>query len=362
MRPRVRRVFSELNYLDTLLVAVPIAAMLEYFLHAAPLYVFLFSGLGIVPLASLMGRATDHMARRFGEGIGGLLNATFGNAAELIIGAFALKEGLLSLVKASITGSIIGNVLLVFGISAVAGGVRHKILRFNRTAASLASTMLVLSAAALVIPAIHHRMASARGERELSLEIAVVLIVTYLLSLIFTLRTHRQLYDSESSDRADDLDGEQPWSATVALSVLLLSTGLIAWMSELLVGAVKGAAGSLGMNDIFVGVILVAVIGNAAEHSTAVMMAHKGKMDVAIQIALGSSTQIALFVAPVLLFSSYLIAPAPMDLLFSTLEVVAVVLAVAIGAFIAQDGESNWMEGVQLVAVYLILAVAFFNL
>lgn len=354
-----------LNPLNLLIVLAPVALMLHYTLHAESLYVFVASGLSIIPLASLMGRATEYLADRLGEGIGGLLNATFGNAAELIIGGFALHAGLLDLVKASIAGSIIGNVLLVFGLSVVAGGMRYPCVRFNRTAASLGSTMLLLSAAALVVPAIHHMVIGGSvltAERELSFEIAVVLIVTYFLSLIFTLKTHRQLYIGRTGALDEPHRATGRWSLRKSAAVLLASTAGIAWMSELLVSAAEGAAASLGMNDVFIGVILIAIIGNAAEHSTAIMMARKNRMDISVNIALGSSIQIALFVAPVLVFLSYFIAPAPMNLIFTTLEVVAVVLAAAIMAFITQDGESNWMEGVQLIAVYMILGIAFYNL
>jgi Ca2+:H+ antiporter len=223
--------------------------------------------------------------------------------------------------------------------------------------------MLLLSAAALVVPAIHHRVVGGPAhlaERELSVEIAVVLILTYAASLFFTLKTHRQLYTGRSGERGEHSD--TGWSSAVSVSVLLAATAGIAWMSEFLVGAAEEAASVLGMNDIFVGVILIAIIGNAAEHSTAVMMAMKDRMDIAINIALGSSIQIALFVAPLLVFLSHIIAPAPMNLLFTPLEVISVVLAVTLIAFITQDGESNWMEGVQLLAVYVILAIAFFNL
>jgi Ca2+:H+ antiporter len=360
MKPLIRHV----TILDSLLLLLPIAILLEYVVHAGSIYIFLVSGLSIVPLASLMGRATEQLANRLGEGLGGLLNATFGNAAELIIGGFALRAGLLNLVKASITGSIIGNVLLVFGLSVLVGGAKRTCLRFNRTAASLGSTMLLLSAAALVVPAIHHRVVGGPAllaERELSLEIAVVLILTYAASLFFTLKTHRQLYIGSAAEKGSSEHGSS-WPTAVGFSVLMVSTAGIAWMSEFLVGAAQEAGSVLGMNDIFVGVILIAIIGNAAEHSTAVMMAMKDRMDIAINIALGSSIQIALFVAPLLLFLSYFIAPAPMNLLFTPLEVISVVLAVSLIAFIVQDGESNWMEGVQLLAVYVILAIAFFNL
>jgi len=351
------------NWLLLLLAFVPIALVLELGAHVEGLPVFLTSALAIVPLAALMGRATEDLAERLGEGIGGLLNATFGNAAELIIAIVALRAGLVDLVKASITGSIIGNVLLVFGFSALYGGIRYQRQTFNATAASLGTTMLLLSAIGLVIPAIFHiivRDSPNVPEGALSLEIAMVLMATYILSLAFTLKTHRHLYVGEAGAMKDV--EHAPRSITSAIVLLLAATTGVAVMSELLVGAVQPAAESFGMTPVFVGVILVAIVGNAAEHSTAVLMAGKNRMDAAINIAVGSSIQIALFVAPLLVFLSYAIAPRPMDLIFTTLEVVSVAIAVGIIAFISLDGETHWMEGVQLLAVYVILAMAFYFL
>jgi Ca2+:H+ antiporter len=343
-------------------VFIPVALLLEYVVHASALAIFLTSAAAIIPLAALMGRATEQLAERLGEGPGGLLNATFGNAAELIIAVIALRAGFIDLVKASITGSIIGNVLLVFGASALWGGVKFERQQFNRTAAGLSSTLLVLSAIALVIPAIFHIVVgdtAAVSERTLSVEISVVLILTYALSLYFTLRTHRHLYVGEAGAHTDELTPGRP-SVGKAVGLLLAATAGVALMSEMLVGAVEETAETFGMNEVFVGVILVALIGNAAEHSSAILMAARNKMDAAITIAVGSSIQVALFVAPVLVFLSYLIAPAPMDLRFTTLEVVAVGISVWIMSIVAQDGESNWMEGVQLLAVYAILGLAFY--
>lgn len=346
-----------------LLVFVPVALVLEYVVHAGGILVFGASAIAIIPLAGLMGRATERLAERLGEGVGGLLNATFGNAAELIIAIVALRAGLYDLVKASITGSIIGNILLVFGLSALWGGIRHQTQRFNATASALGATMLLLAAIGLVVPAIFHMVGSGgmavATERTLSLEIAIVLMVTYVLSLVFALRTHRHLYVGAAGEmEAAGMHG------SVRSSVLLLlgSTVGVAVMSELLVGSVEQAAETFHMNEIFVGVILVAIIGNAAEHSSAILMAGKNRMDTAINIAVGSSIQIALFVAPLLVFLSYLIGPRPMDLVFTTFEVVAVAIAVGIMAFISQDGETHWMEGVQLLAVYVILGLAFYFL
>jgi Ca2+:H+ antiporter len=330
------------HWLLLLLAFIPVALVLEHGVHAPALWVFVASAAAIVPLAAVMGRATEQLAERLGEGVGGLLNATFGNAAELIIAVVALRAGLFDLVKASI--------------------VKYERQHFNPTAASLSSTLLVLSAVSLLVPAIFHLIVGNTAlvsERTLSVEIAVVLIVTYVLSLVFTLRTHRHLYVGLADPHADAPAAERT-PVTRAVVLLLLATAGVAVMSELLVGAVQETAEQFGMNEVFVGVILVAFIGNAAEHSSAILMAARNKMDAAITIAVGSSIQVALFVAPTLVFLSYLLAPAPMDLRFTTLEVVAVGISVWIMALVAQDGESNWMEGVQLLAVYVILALAFF--
>jgi len=352
------------NLLNWLLVFVPVAIALELS-HASALAIFIASALAIVPLAGWMGRATEHLAERLGEGIGGLLNATFGNAAELIIAIMALRKGLFDVVKASITGSIIGNVLLVMGVSILAGGLKYRQQKFNTTAAMLGSTMLALSAIGLLLPAVFHFLVrgnqSAR-EQDLSLEISLVLFITYILSLVFTLRTHAHLYTGVGhGEEEDEAIGTRGWSQRRSALTLLVATGLVALMSEFLVGAVEEASHALGLTDVFVGVVLVAIIGNAAEHSTAVLVALKNKMDLALNIAIGSSMQIALFVAPVLVFVSYLFGP-PMNLLFTPLEVIALVVAVAVVALIAQDGESNWMEGVLLLAVYTMLGMTFYFL
>ena len=365
----LKEFFAPKNFLNYLLVFVPVAAVLEL-RHANSTAIFMTSALAIIPLAGLMGRATEHLAERLGQGIGGLLNATFGNAAELIIALMALHAGLYDVVKASITGSIIGNVLLVLGLSVLAGGLKFPQQKFNQTAAMMGSTLLALSAIGLVVPGIFHSLATGSGkatasahEQDLSLEIAIVLFITYILSLIFTLKTHTHLYvGDDPGEEAEEAAGTKGWSQTQSVLVLLGATVLVAVMSEFLVGAVEETAKKLGLTEVFVGVILVAIIGNAAEHSTAVMMAMKNKMDLALNIAIGSSMQVALFVAPVLVFASYVMAKRPMDLRFTTLEIVAIVVAVAVVALIAQDGESNWMEGVLLLAVYTILGMAFYYL
>jgi Ca2+:H+ antiporter len=347
------------------LALIPLALAVGYLTPERHTLVFGTSALAILPLAAAIGRATDALAGRLGGGIGGLLNATFGNAAELIIGALALTRGHVDLVKASLTGSIIGNVLLVFGAATLIGGLRHPVQRFNRTAAGLGTTMLLLSVVALVVPAVFHRLAHAQLDVELRMdtEIAVVLLVTYGLSLVFTLRTHRDHYGVPAAEPAAGGDAAARDRSTGRwVAVLLAATAAVAVVSELLVSAVAATAKTLGMTELFVGVVIVALIGNAAEHLSAVTLAADDHMDAALAIAVGSSTQIALFVAPVLVLLSYAIAPAPMDLRFTTFELVAIAAAVLAIGFIAHDGETHWMEGVQLLAVYTILALGFFFL
>jgi Ca2+:H+ antiporter len=376
-----------------LLAFVPLAALARG-LRWGGIATFVFAGLAIIPLAGLMGNATEQLAARLGTGVGGLLNATFGNAAELIIALMAMRQGLYDVVKASLTGSIIGNVLLVLGFSMLLGGARRERQTFDRAAAAVGSTLLALAAIGLVVPAIFHHIADdavarraltpareAAIERSLSLEISIVLFATYVLSLLFSLRTHRHLYAGQQQIAGghgprtgeppvgDAAPGGQPlqpahaqWPLRRAVTQLVGATALVGWMSELLVGAVEEASHALGLTEVFVGVIVVAVIGNAAEHSTAVMMAVKNKMDLALNIAIGSSIQIALFVAPALVFASHLMPHGPMDLRFSLFEVVAVAIAVGAVNLVAQDGESNWLEGALLVAVYCVLGIAFYFL
>ena len=348
--------------LNWMLLLVPIAIVLEL-MHADPAYIFIASGLAIIPLAGWMGRATEWMSEQLGQGVGGLLNATFGNAAELIIAIMALRAGLHDVVKASITGSIIGNILLVLGLAFIAGGLKFPKLKFNQTAASLSSILLALSVIALIVPALFHQLSGAAEaqERTLSLEISIVLVITYVLSLIFALRTHKHLYVGHGDEQSHEAMGMHHKPLWVAGLILLVATGFVALLSEFLVGAVEHTAEQFGMSDIFVGVFIVALVGNAAEHSTAVLVAMKNKMDLAVNIAVGSSLQVALLVAPVLVFVSYLFGK-PLDLLFTTFEIAAIALSVGILNLIAIDGESNWMEGVLLLAVYSILGLAFYAL
>jgi Ca2+:H+ antiporter len=364
--------------LDWLLVFVPIAILLRFVpSFDNPTALFIVSCIAIIPLAGWMGKATEHLSEHLGQGVGGLLNATFGNAAELIIALFALSKGLEGVVKASITGSIIGNVLLVLGLSILAGGSKFKQQFFNRTATSTAATALTLAAVALLVPTIFHEVAdkvpvvnggwTPAKEQTLSLAIAIVLFVTYIGTLYFSLVTHKDLFmgealqgASEEVGKAEEAAGDH-WTKGKSITVLLVATAFVALISEFLVGAVEAARGELGFTEVFVGVIVVAIIGNAAEHSSAILMAMRNKMDLSLSIALGSSLQIALFVAPILVFASYLFGK-PMNLEFTIPEVVAVIASVLIAQQISSDGESNWMEGLQLLALYAILGILFYFL
>ena len=361
---------STVQPLDWLLLAAPAALAIKFVPGwQNDTLLFAIAALAVIPLAGWLGRATEQLAERAGPGVGGLLNATFGNAAELIIGLLALSHGLIGVVKASITGSIIGNILLVLGASMLAGGFRFSRQRFNQTAARVSSTSLTLAAIGLIIPTIFHLAAdqqpggwSPQAEQRLSVAIAAVLFVTYLLSLVFSLVTHKDLFAGDAPAAGQSTGHRAPtWSVTKSLIVLTVSTVLVAIMSELLVGSVESARQGLGLTEVFVGVIVVAIIGNAAEHSTAISVALKNKMDLSLGIAIGSSLQIALFVTPALVFASYLFGR-PMNLEFSFPEIAAVVLSVWIVGEISGDGECNWLEGAQLLSVYVIIAILFFFL
>jgi Ca2+:H+ antiporter len=348
--------------LDALLVFLPVAVALEHLAPGRVLLIFIASGLAIIPLAGWLGRATEQIAERTSEGVGGLLNATFGNAAELIIAVSALRAGMFEVVKASIAGSIVGNILLVLGAAMLAGGLRHEDQHYNTAGARSQATMLMLSAIALVIPAAYHQASGSAGGTglgPLSVCVAVVLLVVYALNLVYSLVTHPGLF-SGAADEAHGKHEGPAWSTGKAAAILAGATALIAWMSEILVGAIQPAAKHLGLNDAFVGIFVVAVLGNAAEHATAITAAMKNRMDLSLSIAIGSSVQVALFVAPVLVLLSYVIAPAPMDLLFSGGLILTIFLAVLITGQVAGDGRSDWLQGVQLLAVYLLLGFAFF--
>ena len=352
--------------LNWLLIFVPIAFVLRFWPGVAnPTVLFVCSAIAIVPVAGWIGRATEELAARVGAGLGGFLNATFGNAAELIIAGIALSKGLTSVVKASITGSIIGNILLVLGLSILLGGAKHKEQRFNKTGARTSVISLSLAAIALIIPTVFHMSAAASPsgwspdvEHQLSLGIAIVLFITYICVLAFTLKTHKHFFIGCEGELEKEVEH---WSGSKAIMILLIATGVVALLSESLVGTIESVRASFGVTEVFVGVIVVAIVGNAAEHSTAIVMALKNKMDLSVGIAIGSSLQIALFVAPVLVFLSYFLGR-PMNLEFSLPEIFAVVASVYIIFQISGDGETNWIEGVQLLSVYLILGILFFYL
>ncbi len=346
---------------------IPIAVVLEL-THATATIVFAASALGIIPTAALMGRATEELAARSGPGIGGLLNVTFGNAPELIIALFALGQGLQEVVKASIVGSILGNILLVLGGAMLAGGIGREKQTFSRTGASVQSTMLMLAAAALLMPAIFELVEGqglpAPGAEavhyggtveHLSLAVAIVLIATYVIGLFFSLKTHRAIFNPEYEE--EDTWG---WSTRTSVSALAIAGLLVGLMSEVLVGSISEASESIGLSEFFVGVIVVAIVGNAAEHWVAVLVAMKNKMDLAVNIAIGSSAQIALFVAPVLVVASFFLGPYPLALVFNGFELGAILLAILIANHVTQDGESTWFEGVQLLAIYLVFGLAFY--
>jgi Ca2+:H+ antiporter len=350
-----------------LLVPFIPAAILLDLLNASQGLIFVCSALGIVPTAALMGRATEELAARSGPGIGGLLNVTFGNAPELIIALFALGHGLHEVVKASLIGSILGNLLLVMGASMLVGGLGRERQRFNSTAASVQTSMLLLAAVAMVMPAVFQlvhgdglprvgvEMVSFGSTIELlSGLVAGVLIATYVAGLVFSLKTHRDLFNPEYED-----EETWGWSPRMSIAMLAVAGVAVGVMSEILVGSISAASQSLGLSEFFIGIIVVAIVGNAAEHWVAVLVARKDKMDLSVNIAIGSSAQVALFVTPVLVLAGYFIGPGPLPLVFNGYELSALLFAVLIASYVSHEGESTWFEGVQLLAVYLVMAVVF---
>jgi len=358
-----------------LLVAIPLAALAKY-IGWGDIWVFIFSALAMIPMAGFIGEATETLAAFTGPRIGGLLNATMGNAAELIITIVAIREGLLELVKASITGSILGNVLLVLGMSMLLGGFRNGIQRFNRRQAGNNAILLVLAVVALIIPSVFSGSIGPAGSLEveaLSLGVAIIMIIVYVLGVVYSLRIQSGPFTArpsvEVSQKTDhaavtqvQVAGWHPaWSLRKALFILGISTAGVVYLSELLIGSVEPVVTSLGISEFFVGIILIPIIGNVAEHLVAVKVAIRDEMELSVEIAIASSLQIALFVAPVLVFISLLMGN-PLLLIFNEFELLALIAAVLIAALVSMDGESNWLEGAALLAVYLILALAFFLL
>jgi Ca2+:H+ antiporter len=355
---------KEVKLLSILLIFVPIAVWLEY-TEASPTFIFVASALAIIPLAGWLGRATEEIAAHLGAAAGGLLNATFGNATELIVASFALYAGQIEVVKASIIGSIAGNVLLVLGLAAFLGGRRHTFLRYNSNNVNVLASMLTIAMIGFLVPAVFDfnevnrlqlsRLQSLVGDAEFSLGVAIILIIIYIGSLIFSFISHRDMLSAHEEEAH-----EAAWSVTRASTILVAATIAIAFMSEYLVGAIEGFTETIGLSASFVGLIIIPVVGNAAEHASAVTFALKNKMDLAITIALGSALQVALLVAPVLILLSWIIGN-PTDLVLrSPLELATLIGSVIIANSVARDGEMHWYEGFMLLGVYLILALAFF--
>jgi len=349
-------------------VFIPVAVVLDL-AHAGPVLVFGAAALAVIPCAAVMGEATEAIAARTGPGIGGLLNVTFGNAPELIIAFFALTKGLQEVVKASIVGSIIGNILLVMGAAMFIGGLPRDKQTFSRTAANAQSAMLLLALAALIFPAIfqlihggglphvgEQRVDFGSDLEKLSFGVAIVLLISYVAGLIFSLKTHRGVFNPYEEP------GEEAhrWTVGRAGVYLALAAVAVGVMSEILVGSISEASKDIGLSEFFVGVFVVAIVGNAAEHWVAVLVAAKDKMDLAVNIAIGSSAQIALFVAPLLVLISFVVGPDPMALVFNGYELGALLFAVLIANLVTQEGESNWFEGVQLLSLYAVLGLVFY--
>ena len=350
--------------MNWLLVFIPLTIAFEHLAHVSAPVLFFMAAVAIIPIAALIVRATEQIAHRTGDAIGGLLNATFGNAPELIIAMVALRAGYLDMVRASLVGAILANLLLALGVAFLTGGMRFHEQRFNPMAARSYSSMMFLAAVSMTVPSAFSRVLAPneviRQEQLLNVGIAVLLLLAYALYILYSLRTHSSLFASLESEDEAAHDREEVWSVPRAVISLLVASVLAAWMSEILVGAAEETGKALGMSQIFIGIVFVAVVGGAAESGSAVAMAQKNKMDLSVGIALGSCIQIALFVAPLLVIASYFIAPQPLELAFSRPEIGSLFMAVLIGALVCGDGQSNWYKGVQLVTVYAIIALMFY--
>lgn len=348
--------------INWLLIFVPITLILERLPNAPAPLVFFSAGIAIVPIAALIVRATEQLATRTGDAIGGLLNATFGNAPELIISLVALRAGYLDMVRASLVGAILANLLLALGVAFFTGGLRFHDQKFNPTAARAYSTMMFLAAISMTVPSAFSRVFAPQGvvreEKLLNIGIACLLLVAYGLYILFSLKTHSSAFASVEAEGTEH--HEQQWSVARAAGSLVLASVLAAWMSEKLVGAAEATGHALGMSQIFIGIVFVAIVGGAAESGSAIAMARKNKLDLSLGIALGSCIQIALFVAPLLVLMSYFIAPQPFSLSFGRAEIGSLFMAVIVGAMVSADGQSNWYKGIQLITVYAIIALMFY--
>lgn len=359
-----RSAFNEFlrSPINWLFIFIPLTVAFEHLSHVSAPVLFFMAAIAIIPIAALIVHSTEQIATRTGDAVGGLLNATFGNAPELIIAFVALKAGLLDMVRASLVGAILANLLLALGVAFFTGGLRYHEQRFNPTAARAYSTMMFLAAVSMIVPSGFSRVFAPneviRQEQLLNIGIAVVLLIAYALYILFSLRTHSSAF--ASVDTEQDAEHQAQWSIPRAVVSLLTASVLAAWMSEILVGAAEETGKALGMSQVFIGIVFVAVVGGAAESGSAIAMARKNKMDLSVGIALGSCIQIALFVAPLLVLASYFIAPQPLELAFSRAEIGSLLMGVLIGALVCGDGQSNWYKGVQLITVYAIIAMMFY--
>ena len=347
--------------LNWLLAFIPLALFIEHAMPDRPTLVFLCAALAIVPAARMIVQATEQIAVRTGDAVGGLLNATFGNAPELIISFVALRSGFTDMVRASLVGAILANLLLGLGLTFLLGGLRYHTQEFNRSAAGMQASMMMLAVVSMLVPGSYHVLVTEESvlpELYLSVGIAVVLLVCYGLSLVFMIKTHPDVFAGEKSEKEGG--EEHRWSVGKATGLLVAASVLAAWMSEILVGAVEGASKDLGVSKMFIGFVVLAVVGGAAELGSAVMMGRKNRMDLALGIALGSSVQIALFVAPLLVLMSLVAAPQPFILAFTRGEVVLVFITIMISAFVGMGGKAHWYKGVQLLTVYSIFAMLFY--
>jgi len=348
--------------INWLLLFIPITIGLELLTHVPAPVLFFMAALAIIPIAAQIVQATEQIASRTGDAVGGLLNATFGNAPELIIALVALKAGYLDMVRASLVGAILANLLLALGMAFLVGGLRFHEQQFNPRAARAYSTMMFLATVSLMVPSAFSRGFAPneviRAESQLNLGIALILLLAYGLYILYSLRTHSTAFSAEHEHESEP--DEEHWSVSRAVVTLLAASAFAAWMSEILVGAAEETGKALGMSQVFIGIVFVAIVGGAAESGSAIAMARKNKMDLSLGIALGSCIQIALFVAPILVLASYVIAPQPLELAFGRPEVGSLLMAVIIGAQVCGDGQSNWFKGVQLITVYAIVALMFY--
>jgi Ca2+:H+ antiporter len=359
------------NAVYLLLIAVPAAIVFDFIIYTDQLIIFIVSGIALIPLAKLIGDSTEHLGAHYGAAAGSLLNVTFGNAAELIIAISAINSGLLTLVKASITGSILGNILLIFGLSIMAGGLKHKEQSFNRENTGIQSSMLFLAIIGLAVPTIISTTGLNQSEKIedkekiqfLSDSLAFILLAVYIAGIFFTFITHKNLFTQTHSSltqpEEEEEDQQSLWTKKRSFIILLLSIIGVVATSEILVGSVEEAAQEFGFGELFVGAVIVGLVGNAAEHSSAVMLARRNKLDLSIGIAAGSGTQVALFVAPILVIVGIFSGKA-FSLVFTPFEVAALILAAIMLNWISHDGKSNWFEGVMLIAVFIVIAIGFF--